>query len=136
MWKKPYFLAGVIFGLSLFIAILLLILQSLIGVPIRGLGLTIPVVISYTIGQVYASKYSEPMSHKLKVLTLIYYVIISVIWTFICIILLSISVSMSLSIYEYIIIIPLTLGINILISLIMYWLMGQGCKKYLEKMKK
>lgn len=136
MWKKPYFLAGVIFSISLGISILLLILQSLIGVPIRGLGLTILVVISYTLGQVYASKYGEPMSHKLKVWTLIYYILISVIWASICISLLSLSMSISISIYEYIFIIPLTLGINILISVIMYWLMGQGCKKYLEKMKK
>jgi len=135
MWKKPYFLAGVISGISVGIMLLLLLLEGLFDIRIRGVGLMIPGVVSYTIGQVYASKYEQPMSHQLKLWTLIYYIIILVIWTSFLIIIQHLLEPI-LSIFENIFIILLSVVFNILISLIMYWLMGQGCKKYLENMKR
>ncbi|MGB3403852.1 MAG: ABZJ_00895 family protein [Microcoleaceae cyanobacterium] len=142
MWNKPYFLVIVDFGLCFGINICLLILGAAFNIDTPNMGFALSMMSAYMIGSVYASKYKKPMPQKLKIRTLIYYNCIIIFLLNFSILALRISVDLSKEVVEgnfisaYLIANGVAFLVLSLLSLVKYWMFGQGSKRYLKKLQK
>lgn len=134
MLKKPYILALMNFGLILIVGIVMLILEYLFKINAKGVGLTLQIVVPFSIGQAYGTKYKQPIPHQLKLWTSICYILIWMPWTIMWLIIFAV-LGFNWPAFLYPLAFLVITGINILLSPLMYWMLGLGCKASLAKLK-
>jgi hypothetical protein len=135
MLKKPHTLALMIFGICLGISLFVSVLEILFSISLSGLGLAMQLMAAYSVGRAYGSKFQQPISHQLKLWTSIYHALILTVWTSFWLIILTV-LGVNWTSFKHLLALVAIVVINILLSPLMYWLLGEGCKESLKKLRR